>query len=78
MSVSAPPLRGVVETLFLCRGFDRQAISVGKSCRCNFLKLARPAGLLGATRLALRVALKGDRRRCAASSNRFLSVVGST
>jgi hypothetical protein len=34
-----------------------------------FVKLVRPAGLLGAARLALRVALKGDRRRCATSSN---------
>jgi hypothetical protein len=34
-------------------------------------------GLLGASRLALRVALAGDRRRCAASSNRLVYVGGS-
>jgi len=40
-------------------------------------KLA-PDGLLGAARLALRVALKGDRRHCVASSNPIVYVVGST
>jgi hypothetical protein len=35
-------------------------------------RLAPRDGLLGAARLALRVALKGDRRRYAASSNPFL------
>jgi hypothetical protein len=33
--------------------------------------LAPLDGLFGASRLTLRVALKGDRRRCAASSNRY-------
>src|ERR1700728_1566952 len=40
--------------------------------------MVRPAGLLGAARLALRVALKGDRRHCVASSNPIFYVVGST
>jgi hypothetical protein len=44
---------------------------------CPKKKLAPRDGLLGASRLALRVALAGDRRRCAASSNRLVYVGGS-
>jgi hypothetical protein len=40
----SPPLRGVVEPYFLCRGFDLQTIRYRQAVGNFFLKLVRPAG----------------------------------
>ena len=78
----SPPLRGVVEPfLFVCRGFESVPANRGtRSASIGiFCENCAPGGIT--RRCAPRpfgVALKGDRRRCAASSNPiFLFVVGS-
>ena len=48
---------------------DCSAEELHRGSVADLVKMVRPAGLLGAARLALRVALKGDRRCCATSSN---------
>src|SRR3984957_3410489 len=53
----------------LCRGFDHYANSIPKSQWNNFFEKMPAEGLFALRAHPFGVALKGDRRRCAASSN---------
>ena len=60
------------------RTYPDEYLNLSLDIICKLLIVwARRDGLFGASRLTLRVALAGDRRRCAASSNRLVYVGGS-